>query len=358
MLNYNDSIVKEDLKSLLEENVKFEKLKDKNILITGANGMLATYLVYYFMNLNDTRNTNIRIYLLSRNANKLNQKFMEGLDRTDIIPVIQDVTSKLEIEDNLDYIIHMASLADPYNILNNPMSIIESNVIGTLNVLNLAKEKNAEVIFTSTREIYGKMPEDVTRIKETDMGALDCFNQRSCYPESKRLAETMLVNYQYQYGVNFKNLRIAHAYGPGMNIENDGRIMADLICDAVHNRDIVLKSTGEAKRAFCYITDAVAGILYVLLNGNINESYNIANETEEVTIKELAELIANLYSVEVKYEISKDNRGYTNFKRVGLDTTKLESLGWKPKVKLIDGIEKTVKSFKNVEVEEKTSNIK
>ena len=299
------------------------------------------------MYLNDIQDTNIKIYLLSRNAEKLNAKFMDGLNRTDIIPVIQDVCSKLEINDNLDYIIHMASSADPQNILNNPMSIIESNVFGTLNVLNLAREKNAEVIFTSTREIYGKMPENVTRIKEDDMGALDCFNQRACYPESKRIAETMLVNYQYQYGVNFKNLRIAHAYGPGMNIENDGRIMADLIGDAVHGRDIVLKSKGEALRAFCYITDAVAGILYVLLNGNLNESYNIANETEEISIKELAELIANLYNVEVRYEISGDNRGYTNFKRVGLDTTKLESLGWEPKVKLKDGIQKTVASFEN-----------
>lgn len=346
MLNYNDNVVKDDLKSLANENVKYERLQDKSVLVTGANGMLATYLVYYFMYLNDTKNTNIKIYLLSRNADKLNKKFMDGLDRKDIFTVTQDVCSKIEIEDNIDYIIHMASLADPYNILNNPMSIIESNVLGTLNVLNLAKEKDAEVIFTSTREIYGKMPEDVTRIKETDMGALDCFNQRSCYPESKRLAETMLVNYQYQYGVNFKNLRIAHAYGPGMNIENDGRIMADLICDAVHGRDIVLKSKGEAMRAFCYITDAVAGILYVLLNGNINESYNIANETEEIAIKDLAELIANLYNVEVKYEISNDTRGYTNFKRVGLDTTKLEELGWEPKVKLKDGIERTVNSFK------------
>ena len=350
MFNYNDEIVKEDLKDLYNLKLDYNILKNKSILITGANSMIATYLSYYFMYLNDNANTNIKLYLLSRDDEKLQKKFVNNLNRNDIVSISQDVTKKINIEEKLDYIIHMASSASPKIILEDPISIIEANILGTLNILNLARKNNSEVIFTSTREIYGKMNDNINKISEDDMGVLNCFDQRACYPESKRLAETILVNYNYQYGIDFKNLRIAHVFGPGMNIKNDGRVMSDFICDVVNNRDIVLKSKGDAKRAFCYITDAISGILHVMLKGTKNQSYNISNETEEISISDLANLIASISSennIKVKYELNSDQRGYTKFKRVALDTTKLESLGWKPKVKLKDGIIKTVNSYKN-----------
>lgn len=346
-MEYNNEIVQKDLRELIKENIDFSRFNGKSILITGANGMLASYLIYFFMYLNDVNNANIKIYALSRNVEKMKSKFVGNTIRDDVIIISQDVCEKIEIEDNIDYIIHMASSANPQSIVNNPIGIIEANIIGTFNVLKLAKEKKSEVIFTSTREIYGKMPDNVTLIKEDDMGALNCFDSRACYPESKRMAETILINYNLQYGVKFKNLRIAHSYGPGMNIDNDGRIMSDLISDVVYKRDIVLKSTGEAKRAFCYISDAISAILYVMVNGECSQAYNIANETEEISIKNLAELMAKKYSLKVEYKLETNNsKAYTNFKRVGLDTTKLESLGWKPKVGLEDGIQRTVISFK------------
>lgn len=343
-MNYSNKIVQEDLKKIIDENLDFENFKNKSFLVTGANGMLATYFIFFLMYLNDVKNTNIKIYALSRNEEKLKTRFLCN-DRTDIVPVIQDVCADININNKIDYIIHMASSANPSTIISDPVGIIKANLFGTFNVLELAKKNNSEVIFTSTREIYGKMPEDTLRIKESDMGVLECFDGRACYPESKRMAETILMNYHLQYDVNFKNLRIAHSYGPGMNINNDGRIMSDFICDAVNKKDIILKSTGDAKRAFCYITDAISAILYVIINGKENESYNIANETEEIKIKDLANLIAGLYDVQIKYEIENNSRAYTNFKRVGLDTSKLEELGWEPKVKLEDGIIRTVNSF-------------
>ena len=348
-MNYYNKVIKDDLEMMSKEKIDFSALKDKKILITGANGMLATYFVYFLMYLNDNKNMNIKIYALSRNEEKLNERFIIS-NRKDIVPIIQDVGEPINITEKLDYIVHMASSANPKNIIDDPIGIIKANIMGTFNVLELARENNSEVIFTSTREIYGKMPDNIDFIKETDMGALNCFDGRACYPESKRMAETILVNYYLQYNVKFKNLRIAHSYGPGMNIDNDGRIMSDLISDVVNKRDIILKSTGEAKRAFCYITDAILAIFYVMINGKVCESYNIANETEEIKIKDLAELIAEIYinnNVKVKFEISQDTRAYTNFKRVGLDTTKLEKLGWVPKIKLKEGIKKTVDSFIN-----------
>lgn len=344
-MNYKNDIVQGDLKYISNEPLEFNFLRNKIVLVTGANGMIATYLIYFFMLLNDTYEMNIKIFVLSRNKNELENRFLKGSNRKDIIPLIQDVCEKISINEKIDYIFHMASSANPDNIVNNPIGIIKSNIYGTFNVLELAKKKNAEVIFTSTREIYGKMPESIQFIKEKDMGSLNCFEGRACYPESKRMAETILINYYLQYGVKFKNLRIAHVYGPGMKIENDGRIMSDMIYDVVKHKDIVLKSDGMAKRAFCYVTDAISAILYIMTKGKVCESYNISNETEEITIKELAEKLANKYGLNVKYEIQENKRAYTNFKRVGLDNSKLEELGWKPKVKLMDGIDRTVRSF-------------
>ncbi len=347
-MNYYSKIIQEDLENLINENIDFNVFKNKRFLVTGANGMIATYFIYFLMYLNDKKNMHIKIYALSRNENKLKSRFLFDNSRNDIIPIIQDVCEEINIKDNIDYIMHMASLANPTTIIKDPIGIIKANLIGTFNILNLARNNNSEVIFTSTREIYGKMPENIEFIKETDMGSLNCFDGRACYPESKRMAETILVNYYLQYGVKFKNLRIAHSYGPGMNINNDGRIMSDLISNLVNKKDIILKSTGEAKRAFCYVADAISAILYIMINGNVSESYNIANETEEIKIKDLANLMTKLYSeynINVKYAINENPNAYTNFKRVGLDTTKLQNLGWKPKVMLKDGIQRTVESF-------------
>lgn len=344
-MNYYNHIVQEDLANLIKEKLNYNKFKDKTFLITGATGMIASYYIYLLMYLNDTLNLNIRIILLARDEQKVKEKFLKK-ERKDLLFIKQDVCDKVCFNSNIDYILHMASSANPKSIKEDPIGIIKSNVLGTMNMLDLAKEKEAELIFTSTREIYGEV-KNITKIKEDDIGALNCFDARACYPESKRLAETLLVNYNKQYSVKFKNLRIAHTYGPGMNINNDGRIMSDLIENVVNNQNIVLKSKGDALRAFCYITDTISAISHIILNGENANSYNIANETEEISIKDLAILLATTNNVKVEYKIENNTGLYTTFQRVGLDTTKLEKLGWKPKVKLINGLNNTIQSYKN-----------
>lgn len=346
---YNHPIVQKDLNKIINSKIEFFKLKDKSILITGATGMLASYYMFTLMYLNDKFNYNIKIYALVRNQEKL-ETITSFSKRTDIIPIIQDVCNKIQIEESIDYIIHMASSANPKTITTNPIGIINANVIGTINVLELAKDKKAEVIFTSTREIYGKIDENKNKISENDMGILDCLELRSCYPESKRLAENLMVSYAYQYDVKYKIVRIAHSYGPGMIIDNDGRIMSDLISNVINKENIILKSTGQAKRAFCYISDAITALLLVTINEKHNEVYNIANETEEISIKELAYKIKEMYNyLEVVFDIKENKNQYVKFERTPLDTTKLERLGWNPEVTLVDGIKNTVQYFEDID---------
>lgn len=347
---YKNNVVQEDLELISNQNINFSKLANKSVLITGATGMLASYYMYILMYLNDKYNCNIKIYPLVRNIKKLDE-LVSLSERKDIFPIEQDVCNSINIKAPIDYIIHMASSANPKTIISDPVSIINANVNGTMNVLNLAKDNGSKIIFTSTREVYGDMG-TATDIKETDMGILDCLELRSCYPESKKMAENLIVSYAYQYGISYKIVRIAHSYGPGMIIKNDGRIMSDLINNVVNNEDIVLKSTGESKRAFCYIVDAIVALLLVTLSEDENQVYNIANETEEISIKDLAYLLKNSFpekDLQVIFDVQENKNQYVKFERVKLNTTKLEKLGWKPQVSLKDGIINTVKYFDSLQ---------
>ena len=349
MFLYNKDVVREDLKELTERSyIPFEELRSKTVLVTGATGMLAYYFTMALMYLNLEKDYDIRVIALVRNKEKAEKKFEGFLGDRHFEILAQDVCDEIKVEGDVDYIFHAAGAASPYFIKNDPTGIIAANTEGTVNVLKLAKDKKVtNVVYPSTREIYGKV-EGVQFIKETDMGVFDPLDARSCYPESKRIAETILKSYYVQYGVPFTVLRIAHSFGPGMIINNDGRVMADFISDAVNSRNIVLKSEGLAERAFCYVTDAVAAIFLVMLKGECGEAYNLANETEPTPIRDVALSLSKLFperNIEVVFEISGDTSGYCNYTRVGLDTSKLEALGWKPEIKLLDGLKKTVISF-------------
>jgi nucleoside-diphosphate-sugar epimerase len=218
--------------------------------------------------------------------------------------------------------------------------------------LEFARKKNvANTVFASTREVYGSVP-DVTRIKETDAGITDQIDPRNCYPESKRLAEAIFVAYASQYGVSYTILRIAHTYGPGMTLENDGRVMADFIAAAVAGRPIRLNSDGSAMRSFCYVSDAVDGIVRAILTDDENGVYNLSNETEPYPIRETASILAEMFAdrgVSVSYADPNDSAykgGYNKTPLVQMDTSRMEELGWTPKVQLKEGMRRTVESFK------------
>lgn len=347
---YNNNIVQQDLKLITQQDIEFTSLKNKSILITGATGMLASYYMYVLLYLNTHYDYNIKVYALVRNKKKLQKLITEELQNT-IEIIEQSVTKPFKIKEKVDYIIHMASSANPKTITTDPVGIIEANVLGTLYALEIAKRDNARIIFTSTREVYGKMAEDVSCITEDDMGVLDCLDLRSCYPESKKQAENLIISYAYQYGIEYAITRIAHSYGPGMIIHDDGRIMSDLLCNVVEGNNIVLKSRGEAKRAFCYIVDAITALFKVTLDINRNLVYNVANETEEISIKDLAYFLQDKYThkgIKVMFDIQENKSQYVKFDRVRLSTHKLENIGWEPIVSLSEGIDKTVKFFESI----------
>lgn len=349
MALFNNPIVKEDMMKIVsQEYIPFEKLREKTILITGATGMLAYYMTGVCMYLNLHENYNTKVIALVRNEQKAKEKFACFLENDNFRLCVQDICDPIQIDEKVDYIVHAAGAASPWFIKNDPVGIIKANTIGTMNVLELSRKcQPAKVLFLSTREIYGEVL-NTQWIRESDMGILDPTDARSCYPESKRMAEQLFESYRQMYQIPYTLARIAHSYGPGMIIENDGRVMADFISDTVHERDIVLKSEGLAERAFCYISDTVCALFLLLFEGESGEAYNVANETEPMAIRDVAGMLVEQFPGDgrrVVYDIQKDTSGYCSYKRVGLDTAKLEKMGWKPVVTLKQGLSNTVKSF-------------
>lgn len=352
-----NTIIKNDMEKIISECNHIDEFRNKTILITGATGLIARNLTYFFLYLNKIHNTNTKVIALVRNLEKAKNAFKDYLDDNNLEFLNQDVCVPINYDGNVDYIFHAAGSASATAIKANPVGIIKANTIGTMNVLEFARSKNVKnVVFPSTREIYGKIT-DLDKITEEDQGIISPLEERNCYPESKRLAEAMFVSYYKQYEVPFTILRIAHTYGPTMEINKDGRVMADFIGAVVNNENIVLNSDGTAIRSFCYVTDTVEAIIKVMVNGKIGEAYNLSNETEPYMIRDVAKMIVESYpekGLKVEFSNPSDEvkKGYVSYKIVKLDTSKLEKLGWSPKVKLEDGIKRTISYFE----EEKKAN--
>lgn len=335
-------ILEQDLDLILNENISWSKFKNKTVLITGASGMVGSYMLHALLRLNDLHQFDIKVIAMLRNVNKLPKEIR---DREDVILMVHDVTEKITVKGNVDYIVHAASPASPLIMQNQPVETIAANTIGTFHTLLLAKEKNAEgYMFISSREIYGQPSEGQEFFYENTYGFVDPLNARSCYPEGKKAAETMCVSFKEEYGLNVKIARLAHTYGPGMSIY-DGRVQADFLKNVHHNEDIILKSQGTAVRTYTYIADAIAGLFRVLLDSD-EVVYNIGNEAGKVSIRELAEIMVSIYperNLKLVFDIPEGGtKGTAPFTLGILNSEKLRSIGWNPKFGIKEGFHRTL----------------
>ena len=344
-------VLEDDLKTIIAEDLSWEKLKNKTVMITGASGMVGSYMLYVLLMLNDEKHYGIKVDAVMRNVNKLPEEIR---NREDVNVVVADVTKDIPDVGDIDYIIHAESPASPLIMQNQPVETIAANTIGTFKTLELAKEKNAEgYLFISSREIYGQPDEGQEFFYENTYGFVDQLNPRSCYSEGKKAAETMCVCFHEEYGLNTKIARLAHTYGPGMSIY-DGRVQADFLKNVYHNEDIVLKSEGTAVRTYTYIADAIAGMYRILLDSE-DIVYNIGNEAGKVSIRDLAEILVSIYperGLKLVFDIPEGGTKGTAPYTLGiLSSEKLRKLGWNPKYSVKDGFKRTLEylELENVE---------
>ena len=244
---------------------------------------------------------------------------------------------------DFDYIIHAASYASPNAFVQNPVEVMKSNIIGVSNLIEFGlAHQMKRFLYISTGEIYGEG--DGRVFDEEYSGYVNCLIPRSCYPSSKRAAETLCVSYAAEYGADVVIARPCHVYGPNFS-EKDNRVYAQFIRNILNDSDIIMKSTGEQFRSWCYVVDCVSALLYVLLKGEKGQAYNIADSQSVISIKELAETIAEIGNKSVIMEVPSvsESLGYNVVTKSVFLTEKLEALGWSVEGTMKEKLEKTLK---------------
>lgn len=312
-------------------------LKDKTFLITGANGLIGSYMIDYLTFIG------AKVYAMSRSLEKLKNRFFNN---TNITFIEQDLTKPFIFNIPCDYVVHTASNCHPLSFSTDPVGTMKANLFGTMNLLDYIKQYGGKFLYLSTGEIYGNNIDHA--FTENDLGIVDTKISRSCYPESKRAAETLCISYNAQYNINVNIARLCFVYGPTIT-DTNSRADAQFLRNAICGEDIVLKSKGEQKRTYCYVADAVSALLYILLYGDKNGFYNIANPNSIVSVKEYAEILAEIAGVELQFELpdAVEAKGYSKQADSILDSSKLQQLGWKPLYNFKEGIKHTyeIKNF-------------
>lgn len=339
-------VIAEDIEQIFARPEDWQRFAGSHVLIAGSTSFLAAYLVEFFASLSERwPQQPVVIHALARNQDKLLSRFPHLVGQSWFRPIIQDVCSPLPELPQVDFIVHAAGAGSPKQYLEDPIGTTRANVVGMLNLLELARQHQARLLFMSSGAVYGHAQSDKP-IAESDFGPLDPLDVSACYGEGKRVAETLCADYHRQHGVVAIMARISHTYGPGIALD-DGRSFADFVRDALAGRDILLSSDGSGSRPFCYVSDATAAFLILLLRGEGGNAYNVGLD-QETTILELARLIARLSptpGLQVKHPPLNPDR-QALFRASGhFDLSKIASLGWQPSILPEAGFARTLRSF-------------
>lgn len=343
-------IMQKDIHNILVQNVAVAELRNHSVLISGATGFIGSYLVHTLAMDAQKNNGTTRIYALVRSAAKARLMFGDYESHGLIHFIEQDICAPLTFETDVDYIIHCASNAAPKEYANDPVGTMNTNFRGTAHLLDYAKAHlKQRFLYVSTIEVYGAMTESKAFIQEDEYGLIDSCNPRSCYPISKKACETLCISYGKQYRIPVSIGRLAYIYGPGMK-SDDSKIAALFPREVANGNNIVMKSAGLQKRSYCYVTDAISGLLTVLEHGENQQAYNIASRECITTIRNMAEHLVALFpekNLEVIFECPTDQekQAFSFIADAVLSSERLESIGWSPVTKFDEGLYNTVKDY-------------
>ena len=304
----------------------------KKILITGGAGFIGSHLCERLLNEGNEVICLDNFFTGSKDniVHLMNNPYFEVIRHDIEEPILLEV----------DEIYNLASPASPIHYQKDPVKTVRTNVMGAINVLDIAKRCKAKVLQASTSEVYGD-PKIHPQIEEYK-GNVNPIGIRACYDEGKRCAETLFFDYHREYGVDIRVARIFNTYGPKMAI-NDGRVISNFIIQALKNEDITIYGNGTQTRSFCYVSDLVDGLIK-MMNSNQTGPINLGNP-KEFTIVELAQKIIKLTNSKSKIifkELPEDDP-----RQRQPDITKAKKyLNWEPKINLEEGLIKTIEYFK------------
>lgn len=350
---YDNEFYMEDINYVTSLELPWEKLKNKSIMLSGATGLIGSFLIDVILEKNIKDNLNCTVYALGRNKEKAMARFSQHQNNPHLVFIPYDVKLPLVLDNVgvVDYILHLASNTHPMLYATDPIGTITTNIIGLQNMLEFSVEHKAtRFVFSSSNEIYGENRGDVEIFDEDYCGYIDCNTLRAGYPESKRCGEALCQAYKVQKDLDVIIARVTRSYGPTMNM-SDTKAVSQFIKKGIAGEDIVLKSAGTQYYSYTYMADAVSGLLWAMLAGENGEAYNIADIHSDIMLKDLASIIAEINGKKVVFEIPDEVEaaGYSKATKARLNGSKLQNLGWNPRYNIKSGMERTIDILKSIQ---------
>ena len=351
-----NKILESDLETINKTNlINWEEFSNKTFLISGSTGLLGSLLVKTLLYISQARKLNIRIIAIIRNEDKAERIFCDfSKEKENVYYSLEfikvDITKTMNIECNVDYIIHCASPTSSRYFITYPVETIEQTVLGTKNLLDVAVKTNCKkFIYISSMEMYGQPSIDNDLIYEDNYGYINHLSIRSCYSEGKRICECLSVSASAEYGLDVSIARLAQTFGAGTPV-TDSRVFSQFAKKVINKENIVLHTNGLSEGNYVYSSDAVIAILLLVQKGGNQEAYNVVNESSHMTIKNMAELVATTISnneIKVEYDVNHEDLGYAPNVKLKLSSKKLRELGWKPEIGMVEAYNRLIASFKS-----------
>ena len=345
----NQQYVK-DVSTIAELGLPWEELKEKTLAISGASGMIGSFLIDVL--LRGKPELDMRVLALVRNESRAKERFAPYLERGNLEIIAADINNEVPkvALDKVDYVIHAASNTHPRVYAMEPIQTLLTNVLGTEHMLQFGIAHHMKrFLFISSVEIYGENRGDVEKFDESYCGYLDCNTLRAGYPEGKRAGEALCQAYIKEKETDVVITRLPRVFGHSM-LQSDTKALSQFLKKGIAGEDIVLKSKGNQQYSYVYVADAVSGLLYSLLRGKNGEAYNVADEALDVSLAELAKLIADYVGKNVVFELpdAVEQAGYSKATKAMLDSAKLRCMGWKARFDLFSGISHTIDILRTI----------
>ncbi len=343
---FDHKLYQEDIHKVIDTNIDWTSFKGRSFLITGASGMIGRILCDILDSANNIFSLNLNIYLLSRNLKNVREEIEARQTLTKFYFIEHDIKNILLDKIKFDYIINAASSTHPLQYATAPIDTIMTNVLGTYNMLNTARENpGCRFILLSSVEVYGQN-DSIKSFSETDFGIIDCNTLRANYCEAKRISETLCQAFKEQYNIDFVTLRLCRSYGPTLKTD-DSKVLSQFIHKAIQKKDIILKSSGTQLFSYIYAFDAAFAIFLAIQKGLTGNAYNVADEKSNIMLKDLANLIAEISNTTVIFDLPSEteSKGFSKATCAVLDSSKIKSLGWYALYDIQKGIQRTISTI-------------
>ena len=340
-----NQFIQKDIDNFVKQFELADQLQGSVFLITGATGLIGATLIRCLLALNKQ----IKIIAPVRNISKANDIFDKNQINSIEFINCDFIDYDYSQIGNIDFIVHCAAPTSSKFFVEHPVETFNTIMLGTQKMLSLANDKKIKsMVYLSSLEVYGEIQDDSNTIVEEYQGYLNPTTVRACYPMAKRATENLCCLYAAEYNTPVKIARLTQTTGAGI-AKDDNRVIAQFARLAAQNQDIILHTTGESARPYCYVTDSISAILFILLKGSVGESYNVANEDTYISAKNMASFVQENFNpnIHVKIEIN-ENMGYAPATKQRLSASKLRQLGWNPKYGLKEIFDQLIRFLRDI----------